>query len=316
MKRSLIATAAVLTLSFLAGCGATPTSGVPFKSTVRGSAAQQKAPAQANTAVAASTGAIVLQMSSLRDAAKAYSVQATKADVVALEVKLTGAGLTEPLVRRMTASELTTSNIVAFEGVPVGAYQVTLTALDKSNKSIGTKGTNVQVAADQETKVALQLKLDPTVKTGNLAFSFDIVDGDLIDAPAEPAPDVDEEEQPAEDEEEATEPAPTPTGDGLAIEITGKETVRKLLLIKKLSVTIKVTNESAKTLSGAVKVEFYNMSGLINKQLKLVETQTQDVKNLAPGKSVELTLVSNKAADDAEATVHTVLSSSTASTAE
>lgn len=312
MKRSLIATAAVLTLSLLTGCGTTPTSGVPFKSPVRSSTAQKSA-APANTAVAAATGAVVLQMSSLRDAAKAYGVLATKADVAALEVKLTGPGLAEPLVRRMTATELTTSNTVAFENVPVGPYQVTLTALDKSNKVIGTKGTNVQVAPEQETKVALQLKLDPTVKTGNLAFSFDIVDGDLIDAPVGSAPDLDDE--PADDEQ-ATEPDPTPTGDGLSIEITGKETVRKLLLIKKLSVTVKVTNESAKTLSGAVKVEFYNMTGLINKQLKLVETQTQDVKNLAPGKSVELTLVSNKAADDAEATVHTVLSSASASTAD
>jgi hypothetical protein len=315
MKRSMIITALTLASLVATGCGTSPTSGVPFKSTVR-NAAMQKAPAQAaNVAVGVSTGNVVLQMSSLREAAKAYSTLATKADVVALEVKLTGPGLSAPLVRRMTAAELTTSNTVAFEGVPVGAFQITLTAFDKSNKGIGTKSTNVQVAADEETKVALQLKLDPTVKTGNVSFSFDLVDGDEVEAPAPtPAPETDEDEDEAE--ETAPAPTPSPTGDGLAIEVTGKEVVRKLLLLKKLSVTVKVTNESAETLSGAVKIEFYSTSGLFNKETKLVETQTQDVKNLAPGKSVELTLLSTKSASDAEATVHTVLSSSSASTAD
>lgn len=313
MKRSMIITALTLASLVATGCGTSPTSGVPFKSTVRNSA-MQKAPAQAaNTAVGVSTGNVVLQMSSLREAAKAYSTLATKADVAALEVKLTGPGLSAPLVRRMTAAELTTSNTVAFEGVPVGAFQITLTAFDKSNKGIGTKSTNVQVAADEETKVALQLKLDPTVKTGNVSFSFDLVDGDEVEAPAPtPAPETDEDEA----EETTPAPTPSPTGDGLAIEVTGKEVVRKLLLLKKLSVTVKVTNESAETLSGAVKIEFYSTSGLFNKETKLVETQTQDVKNLAPGKSVELTLLSTKSASDAEATVHTVLSSSSASTAD
>lgn len=312
MKRSMIITALTLASLVATGCGTSPTSGVPFKSTVRNTAT--KAPAQAaNTAVGVSTGNVVLQMSSLREAAKAYSTLATKADVAALEVKLTGPGLSAPLVRRMTAAELTTSNTVAFEGVPVGAFQITLTAFDKTNKGIGTKSTNVQVAADEETTVALQLKLDPTVKTGNLSFSFDLVDGDEVEAPAPtPAPETDEDEE----EETAPAPTPSPTGDGLAIEVTGKEVVRKLLLLKKLSVTVKVTNESAETLSGAVKIEFYSTSGLFNKETKLVETQTQDVKNLAPGKSVELTLLSTKSASDAEATVHTVLSSASASTAD
>lgn len=311
MKRSMIITALTLASLVATGCGTSPTSGVPFKSTVRNTAT--KAPAQAaNTAVGVSTGNVVLQMSSLREAAKAYSTLATKADVAALEVKLTGPGLSAPLVRRMTAAELTTSNTVAFEGVPVGAFQITLTAFDKSNKGIGTKSTNVQVAADEETKVALQLKLDPTVKTGNVSFSFDLVDGDEVEASPAPTP------APETDEDEETTPAPTPspTGDGLAIEVTGKEVVRKLLVLKKLSVTVKVTNKSAQTLSGAVKIEFYSTSGIFNKETKLVETQTQDVKNLAPGKSVELTLLSTKSASDAEATVHTVLSSSSASTAD
>lgn len=308
MKRSLIITALTLASLLATGCGTSPNSGVPFKSTVNRTATQQ-APAAANTAVGVSTGNLVLQMSSLREAAKGYSTLATKADVAALEVKLTGAGLSAPLVRRMTAEELTTSNTVAFENVPTGAFQVTLTAFDKGNKGIGTKSTNVQVAADQETTVALQLKLDPTVKTGNLSFSFDLVDGDEVEAsPAPtptPTPDTDEEE---------TVPS-EPNGEGLAIEVTDKQVVRKLLILKKLSVTVKVTNESTtETLSGAVKVEYYNLKGLFKKELKLVETLTQDVKNLAPGKSVELTLVSTKSADDAEATVHTVLTSASAST--
>ncbi|MFN3428670.1 MAG: hypothetical protein ACK46X_01825 [Candidatus Sericytochromatia bacterium] len=319
MKRSLIATAAILALSSLVmtGCGASPTSGVPYKSTVKKSSTNT---AVAQTPVAAAgikTGALVLQLSSLKEATKAaYSLLATKADVAAVEIKLTGAGLSAPLTQRMTAEALKTTNTVAFEDVPSGAFQVSLTAFDIHNATIGAKSTAVQVQPDQETKVALQLKLNPTIKTGSgsLAFSFDIVDGDEVDAPANdttPTPAPSATPSPDADEDDADD---TQT---LGIQVVGKETVRKFLILKKLSVTVKVTNHNAtETLSGAVKIEFYNTTGIIKKETKLVETLTQSVKNLAPGKSVELTLVSTKAAEDAEATVDTVLSSASASTAE
>jgi hypothetical protein len=316
MKRSLIATAAILALSsMLVGCGASPTSGVPYKSTVKKTSTTTAAQAPA-AAAGIKTGALVLQLSSLKEATKAaYELLATKADVAAVEIKLSGAGLSAPLTQRMTAEALTTTNTVAFEDVPSGSFQVALTAFDKNNATIGAKSTAVQVQPDQETKVALQLKLNPTVKTGSgsLAFSFDIVDGDVVDAPADttPTPAPSTTPSPDADEDDADD---TKT---LGIEVVGKETVRKFLVLKKLSVTVKVTNHNAtETLSGSVKVEFYDTKGLIKKETKLVETLTQSVKNLAPGKSVELTLVSTKAAEDAEATVDTVLSSATASTAD
>ncbi|MNS56721.1 hypothetical protein D3C72_895880 [compost metagenome] len=298
----------------LVGCGASPTSGVPYKSTLKkpSTAAAAQTPA---VAAGIKTGALVLQLSSLKEASKAaYELLATKADVAAVEIKLTGAGLSAPLTQRMTAEALTTTNTVAFEDVPSGSFQVSLTAFDKTNATIGAKSTAVQVQPDQETKVALQLKLNPTVKTGSgsLAFSFDIVDGDVVDAPADTTPTPAPSATPSPDADD--DDADTET---LGIEVVGKETVRKFLILKKLSVTVKVTNHNAtETLSGSVKVEFYDTKGLIKKETKLVETLTQSVKNLAPGKSVELTLVSTKAAEDAEATVDTVLSSASASTAD
>ena len=103
----------------------------------------------------------------------------------------------------------------------------------------------------------------------------------------------------------------------LAVEITDKEVVRKFLLFKKLSVTVRVTNQNkSQNLNGQVTVDFHKITGLFTKQDSVVETLTAPVQDLAPGKSLEITLQSTKAADDAEATVNTVVASSSASTRE
>ena len=310
MKRSLIATATTLALAsiMLAGCGQSPaTSALPSRvsqSQMRPATPMTQAPAYGNPApvlgnnAAAGVGAVVLQLSSL---GSGYQVQATREDVAEVEVKMTGAGLTQPLIKRMSKGELQTSTTVAFEGVPVGTYSIALAAFDTEGLNIGQKSTSVQVQADQETEVKLQLKLNPTLASGNVKFDFDIVDGDLITEPT-PAP-----------EEEADEPEMDTEG-MLDVEIVSMDTVRKLLLLKKLEVTLKITNtNTTEHLSGEVKVDFYKMKGLFNKEETLVETLTQEVDNLAPGKSVTVTLTSSKAASDAEATVHTIASSATAS---
>ncbi|MFP5502505.1 MAG: hypothetical protein ACLGIN_08440 [Candidatus Sericytochromatia bacterium] len=311
MKRSLIATATTLALAsiMLAGCGQSPaTSALPSRvsqSQMRPATPMTQAPAYGNPApvlgnnAAAGVGAVVLQLSSL---GSGYQVQATREDVAEVEVKMTGAGLTQPLIKRMSKAELQTSTTVAFEGVPVGTYSIALAAFDTEGLNIGQKSTSVQVQADQETEVKLQLKLNPTLASGNVKFDFDIVDGDLITEPT-----------PAPDEEEADEPEMDTEG-MLDVEIVSMDTVRKLLLLKKLEVTLKITNtNTTEHLSGEVKVDFYKMKGLFNKEETLVETLTQEVENLAPGKSVTVTLTSSKSASDAEATVHTIASSATAS---
>lgn len=313
MKRSLIATATALALAsiMMTGCGQKPaTSALPARLSPSKVAPKAQAPAYGTQPgalvgnnAAAATGAVVLQLSSLK---AAYQVQATRQDVAAVEIKMTGAGLSQPLVKRMSAAEMQTSTTVAFEGVPVGSYAIALAAFDAQNKSIGAKSTDVEVQANQETAVKLQLKLDPTVTSGSgsLRFDFDIVDGDTVVEPA-PSP---------EPEEETEEPEMDTEG-MLDVEVVSKDTVRKFLLFKKLEVTLKVTNRNkTETLSGEVKVEFFKMKGLINKEEALVETLTEAIEDLAPGKSVTITLTSTKSASDAEATVHTIASSATAST--
>jgi hypothetical protein len=298
MKRSMIATVLTLAALIATGCGQSPTSGVPYKPTTV-SRTSTASTAASVPAAAAQVGAVALQLSSLKSAS-------------ALEVKLTGPGLAAPLTRRLTSDELSASNTVSFENLPVGAYTVSLAAFDAKNKSLGAKTTSVQVQADQPTKVGLQLSLN----AGSLAFTT--VDAESLneaesapEAEATPAPKATATPAPASSAEPDDENA------ALGIEVVSKETVRKYFLFKKLAVTVKVTNHNpTETLSGTVKIDFYATSGIINKTTKLAETMVQDVKNLAPGKSVELTIQSTKSAVDAEATVHTVVSSATASTSD
>jgi hypothetical protein len=326
MKRSLITTASALAfLSLLAtGCGQQATSGVPYSqlahtATKTSSVAPKTTGLVGNNAAAAQTGRVVLQMSSLR---AAYEVMATRQDVASLEVRMSGPGLDAPLVKGISAADLQTSNTVTFDNVPATKLSVQLTAFDSNAKSIGQKTTQVMVQADQQTTVNLQLKLNPTVVQGqgSLAFDFDIVDGDVVNAPPSAAPSADPSTSPSDDA--STTPSASPSAgtsdDGtLGIEIVDKEVERKYFLFKKLVVTVKVTNHNTtQSLNGEVKLDYYHTSGIIHKTTAVSETMTQEVQDLAPGKSVTLTFTSTKAAEDAEATVHTVLASATASTEE
>lgn len=289
---------------FAAGCGLTPSTGMPARmSRKMPISANPGAPRLAdsgtlvaNNGATRATGTLVLKLSSLQS----FQVLATREDVAELEVKLVGNNLAQPLVKRLSARELKTSNTIAFEGVPSGQFTVSLAAFDAQGANIGQKSTVVTVTPNDEVAVKLQLKLNPSVVngTGKVKFDFDIVDGDVIEAPAASAP-----AQPEEPDNEGV----------LAIEVTDKKVVRKLMLLKRLAVTVKITNKNTtESLSGQVKIDFVDSTGLIRKQMKVVETQTASVTNLAPGASKEVTLTSTKSAIDAEATVHTVLSSATA----
>ncbi|MDB5097332.1 MAG: hypothetical protein JWM80_1753 [Cyanobacteria bacterium RYN_339] len=244
------------------------------------------------------TGTFTLALSSL------------KADKLAfIEVSLSGSGLASPVTKRLSAADLASSNTLAFEHIPVGSLQASLTMLDAGGNALGAKATSVQVQANQETKLQLKLAASPT-------FGFDIVDPKAVatTTPIDPATNLGNTltESPV-----SRTPVSEEDNAALAVEITNKEVVRKFLLFKKLSVTVKVTNQNkSATLNGQVTVDFHKVTGIFTKSDSVVETLTAPVQGLAPGKSVEITLQSTKAAEDAEATVHTVLASSTASTRE
>jgi hypothetical protein len=107
----------------------------------------------------------------------------------------------------------------------------------------------------------------------------------------------------------------SPASRALSLEIVDKQVQRKFLLLKRLVVTVRVTNDNpTETLRGEVKVQFHKLKGLLRKTDTVVETLTAPVESLAPGKSMEVTLTSTVSAEDAKATVHTVVASSSAST--
>lgn len=293
MNRSMIAalSAFLMAATLATGCGQAPSTAIPYRATKRTAqpAAARLAGPAATPVAAQGVGTVVLKLSALQGAG---------AD--GLEVKLSGSRLPQPLVKRLSAEELTTSNTVAFEKVPAGQYSVSLGAFNAAGQSLGAKSTAVTVTPDGEIGVDLKLRLVPTAASGKLKFEFDLLDGLLPDTATQPTPDV-----PAAEEGDA---------EGvLGIEVLDKAVVKKYLLLKRLAVTVKVTNHNAtETLSGQVKVEFIGTTGIIRKETKVVETLTASVAGLAPGQSKEITLQSTKSATDAEATVHTVAGSASA----
>ncbi len=316
-----IAAALALALT-LSACGSSPTTAAKPASTKAKSSAAAAASAPAATGAAAgkattpaapadpaATGTVMIMLSSL------------KADNVAgVAVQLTGAGLEEPIGKTLTAEELKTSNTLAFENIPVGKLTAEVAAFDKDEESLGATTTDVTIKADTESKVAIQLSA-PADAAAKVAFKF--VDAEAFDAaPVSTTPSASPSTAPAgDDEEETTTPVvgtPVTSGDkALEVEIIDMQTIRKFLLFKKLEVTVRVTNENAtETLNGEVKIDFHKLKGFFTKEDVIVETLTAPVSGLAPGKSVDITLTSTKAAEDAEATVSTVVSTSSASSFE
>jgi hypothetical protein len=306
MLRSTTTIAALALALVLTGCGkSSPTSSASklsaIASTPTAPIAQGYVPGATGTTgttAATATGTFTLQLSSLKDAKIAF-----------VEVSLAGAGLATPVTKRLTATDLASSNTLAFEHIPVGALQATLAALDAGGNALGTKATSVNVAANQETKLQLKLAATP-------AFGFDVVDPNAITNATSPTT-ID----PSAVDPGSISETPTPVSEedngALAVEITDKSVVRKFLLFKKLSVTVRVTNQNqGQHLNGQVTVDFHKVTGIFTKEDTVVETLTAPVQDLAPGKSIDITLQSTKAADDAEATVNTVVASSSASTRE
>lgn len=315
--RKLILAVAVLAVATTAtGCGANPAAkGLPASTAKKAPAPVAKAPAapvapasQAPVAPASTeVGTVMIMLSSL------------KADGVhGLAVELSGPGLEEPIGKTLTAEELRTSNTLAFENIPVGALKATVAAFDKDEEMVGETATDVDVKVGAEAKVAIQMSA-PAVAAGPAKVDFKFVEASTFDAKpttASPEPATDEEEPPV-----ATTPTPKPTpttnGKALTVEILEKATIRSYLIFKKLEVTVRVTNDSTTaTLDGEVKVEFHKLKGILTKEDVIVETLTAPISGLAPGKSADVVLTSTVSAEDAEATVHTIVASSSASTFE
>lgn len=321
---------AILTLATLlaTGCGQQPTTGVPYSQVARPVAYQPVASTSgfATPAVAApaQTGTVALNLSSL--ALDAQSL-ASGQGLTAVAIQMSGPGLSAPLVKQLAATDLATSNTITFHDVPAAGLTITLVGLNAAGQTLGQKSTTVQVQPNQQTTVNLQLKLADAVAQGApRAFTFDVVTGDVTAAasglasgtplgttlPSTTLPLDTQTTPPAT----ASASAATLSNSGaLGIQILSEQIERKYLILKRLSVTVQVTNHNTATpLNGEVKVDFYHLSGLFTKTNNLVQTLTQEVQALPPGQSTTLTFVSTTTAESAEATVQTVVSSASADT--
>lgn len=243
---------------------------------------------------AAATGALNLKLGSLK-----------ATGLLGVEIALSGGGLSSPVVQQLTAAQLGRSNTLAFEHLPAGNLTLNFTAYGPGEAVLGTAQQALTVKASGETELALGMAL------ANGTFS--VGPGVGAAAPSDVA------SMPAQvDDATGTTSALPPTGaaGGLKVEIVNKEVVRKYLILKKLAVTVRVTNPGAAPLSGLVTVRFHKVKGIFTKTDAVVETLTEAVANLPAGRSTELTLQSTVSAEDAEVEVHTTTASNSADTRE
>ncbi|MEB3220533.1 MAG: hypothetical protein VKS61_00500 [Candidatus Sericytochromatia bacterium] len=225
--------------------------------------------------------------------------------ITGVGIELTGPGLTAPIGKVLTPKELETSNTLVFEHLPAGALTARVVAFGEADQPLAEVSSPVTIKGDDESRVALLLSATPDVAKGGAPVSLRFVAPETLASPKpEPAP------------AGATPARPvSPASRALSLEIVDKQVLRKFLLLKRLVVTVRVTNDNpTETLRGEVKVQFHKLKGLLTKTDTVVETLTAPVESLAPGKSMEVTLTSTVSAEDAKATVHTVVASSSAST--
>lgn len=309
LRSNVLSCSAVLAAALLlAGCGKSPAS-VPLTRVSRPVAAAAKAPVMepASAAVAApststasvQTGKLSLQLSSLQ-----------APGVAGVGIELTGVGLAEPIGQILSPDDLKTSNTLVFEHLPAGALTARVIAFNEQEEVLNESSQAVQVAAAQESKVGLQLSA-AAEEAGKARVEFKFVSPEALGAAA-----ADETAGAPRTAANVSTPRSTaPLSKALKLEIIDKQTVRKFLLLKRTQVTVRVTNDNpTETLQGEVKVEFLKVKGILKKSQEVVQTLTAPITSLAPGRSVEITLTSTVSAEDAEATVHTVLASDSAST--
>lgn len=307
--KSLTASSLLAAALVLAGCGKSPAS-APLNRVIRPTTVTPQTVAVSppvtpavtppQTAVSAEipAGKLSLQLSSLQ-----------VAGVAGVGIELMGPGLSEPIGQLLGPDELKNTNTLVFEHLPTGALTARVVAFNAQEAVINELSHTVQVIADQEAKLGLELSA-PAVENGASRIEFKFI---LPDEMASPTP-VSLAEAP-QAIASSTPRSTAPLSKALKLEILDKQTVRKFLLLKRVEVTLKITNENpTETLNGEVKVDFLKTKGFLNKSQEVVQTLTAPITSLAPGRSVEVTLTSTVSAQDANATVHTVLASNSAST--
>lgn len=300
MKR-LMMTAVLATAMALAGCGRnTATSAYRASTATKAPVAAPQAqgtyavapladtPTGASQLNSAATGALKLQLSALQ-----------ASGLLGIEVALSGGGLSTPVVQQLTAAQLSRSNTLAFERLPAGNLTLNFTAYGAGEAVVGTAQQAVTIKATGETALSLGMAL------ANGSFS--------VGAGVAPTTGATTDAVVGDD---ASVDTTTPVAglNQLQVEITAKEVVRKLLILKKLAVTVQVTNPGSVPLSGLVTVRFHKVKGIFTKTDAIVETLTEQVTNLPPGRSMELTIQSTVSAEDAEVEVHTTTGSTSANT--
>jgi hypothetical protein len=293
----------------LSGCGkspsapplariARPATAAPAVTTAPAVQPLPAAPTAPET-VQPSTGKLSLQLSGLQ-----------APGIAGVGIEITGPGLAEPIGQILTPDDLKTSNTLVFEHLPAGALKARVVAFDENEEVVNETSQAVEVPASQEAKMALQLSAQ-ALETGNSRVEFKFVSPEALTAttPLSTAGAI------AGDTPTSTPRSTAPLSKALKLEIIDQQTVRKFLLLKRAQITIRVTNENpTETLKGEVKVDFLKVKGLVKRNQEVVQTLTAPINSLAPGRSVEITLTSTVSAEDAEATVHTVLASDSAST--
>lgn len=311
LRLNVLPSAALLAAAMtLAGCGKSPAT-APLPRVTRPVTAAVKpavAPPAAAVAEAPAVAPAVPQIQTGKLSLELSSLQAP--GVAGVGIELTGAGLSEPIGQILSPDDLKTSNTLVFEHLPAGALIARVVAFNDQEAVLSESSQPVQVLATQEAKVGLQLSAS-AVESGPVRVEFKFVSPDVAgDAtPVETA-------GPSRTAANASAPRSTaPLSKALKLEIIDKQIVRKFLLLKRTQVTVRVTNDNpTETLQGEVKVDFLKVKGILKKSQEVVQTLTAPITSLAPGRSVEITLVSTVSAEDAEATVHTVLASDSAST--
>lgn len=161
MKKMSLAYSALIGLLFvssLTGCG-TKTPSVSTLDEVYGSQAQNL---YGKLRVALGSG---------------YGTQATVADIASLKVTLSGSKIATPIVKSVAKDAAS----VEFPGLPIGNVAIKIQAFDAANAEIGVVNQDaIAIQGGQTTKVALKMKLVPTVTSGDLSVSLAIEDGDVI----------------------------------------------------------------------------------------------------------------------------------------
>lgn len=121
--------------------------------------------------------------------ASEFNTQATAAEVNSLKLTVSGEKLAAAIVKTVARAD---SSAVEFPGLPIGAISLKVQALNASGNEIGVINQDaIEIQAGKTTKVALKLKLNPTVvseQNGNLETDLTIEDGDVVNTNPTPAP--------------------------------------------------------------------------------------------------------------------------------